>query len=130
MPSTPQNPSQSWVIGSAPDCTVVAGQPAVSGHHCRLTRQGDRFWIEYLQSNNGTSIDRVDNRIQRAVLNPDSDVFLGSYKISARQLLAGKKVGVGEAAFNKVSFRGNTMVIGRDPQSDLPLEFPMISWQH
>ena len=248
MSSNSQSPSQSWVIGSAPDCTVVVAQPAVSGHHCRLTRQGDRFWIEDLQSKNGTwvngapipvgqpisiqpgsavtlgrqtpfpwamiqasaqasvktpqtpqtppllpgsgsgsagssspvsssggrvitigrspestvqidlpivswnhaqivfeggrailedltsrngtSIDRVDNRIQRAVLNPDSDVFLGSYKISARQLLAGKKVGVGEAAFDKVSFRGNTMVIGRDPQSDLPLEFPMISWRH
>jgi len=248
MSSNPQNPSQAWIIGSAPDCNIVVAQPAVSGHHCRLTRQGDRYWIEDLQSKNGTwvngtqipvgqaipiqpgmpvtlgrqtpmpwaaiqasvqaavqvaaqappplpgfvpgpspgqanaqssspgtrvitigrspesdvqvdlpiigwtharivfeggrailedlnskngtSIDRVDNRIQRAALNPDSDVFLGSYKISARQLLAGKKVGVGEAAFDKVSFRGNTMVIGRDPQSDLPLEYPMISWRH
>ena len=92
--------------------------------------EGGRAILEDLGSRNGTSIDRVDNRIQRAALSPDSEVFLGSYKISARQLLAGKKVGVGEAAFDKVSFRGNTMVIGRDPQSDLPLEFPMISWRH
>jgi len=79
---------------------------------------------------NGTSINRVDNRIKRGPLDPNSDVFLGSYKISARQLLVGRKVEIGEAAFHNVSFRGNTMVIGRDPQSDVPLDFPMISWQH
>ena len=234
MPSNSQSPTQTWIIGRASDCDLVSPEPTVSGHHCRLIREGEYFWVEdlnspngvYLNGNriapgqpvnvppgsqvtlgrqipmpwpklnasagggsgqaqnpapisppppgtrviaigrapdsdvqvdiptvgwnharivfdggypiledlnsrNGTSIDRVDNRIQRAPLDPNSDVFLGSYKISARQLLAGKKVEIGEAAFHKVSFRGsNTMVIGRDPQSDLPLEYPMISWRH
>ena len=218
MSSNPQTPVHSWTIGSAPDCDLVVAQPSVSGHHCRLTRQGNQYWIEDLQSTNGTfvngsripvnqpmlvdpgwqitlgrqtpmpwpssalpsasasgrvisigrapesdvqvdlpivswnhaqivfennrailedlnsrngtSIDRVDNRIQRAALNPGSDVFLGSYKIAASQLLGSKKVEIGEAAFHKVAFRGNSMVIGRDPQADLPLDFPMVSWRH
>jgi ABC-type multidrug transport system ATPase subunit/pSer/pThr/pTyr-binding forkhead associated (FHA) protein/ABC-type multidrug transport system permease subunit len=225
-------PAQSWIIGSAPDCDEVVAQPTVSGHHCRLTRQGNQYWIEDLKSRNGTwvngvpipvgqivpiqpntrvtlgqqvpmpwppdslkspsnpvyapqvsgggqpsgrvitigrspdsvkqidlpiigwnharivfengvpiledlnsrngtSIDRVDNRIQRARLDPSSDVYLGSYKIAASELLGKQKVEIGEAAFHKVAFKDrNTMIIGRDPQSDLPLEYPMISWKH
>jgi ABC-type multidrug transport system ATPase subunit/pSer/pThr/pTyr-binding forkhead associated (FHA) protein len=229
MSSDPQNAMQSWIVGRATDCDLVVSEPTVSGHHCRLTCQGEQYWIEDLHSpngvyvngvrlsggqqaqvspgarvtlgrqiampwpsvksypspelagnaasypiasrvitigrspesdvqvdlnivswnharilieggraiiedlgsRNGTSIDRVDNRITRAPLDPGSDVFLGSYKITAGQLLAGKKVGIGEAAFHKVSFRGsNSMVIGRDPECDLPLNFPMISWRH
>ncbi len=244
MSSDPQNPVQSWIIGSASDCNLVSEQPSVSRHHCRLTREGTRHWIEDLHSTNGTwingvrlppgepvaiepgvqvtlgtqtpmpwppapsvpqaaqtvvsasvasarsarddpgptglaapagrvitigrspqsdvqvdldivswnhaqivfeagrailedvgsrngtSIGRVDNRIKRAPLDPYADIFLGSYKISARQLLAGKRVEIGEAAFHKVAFHGNSMVIGRDPQSDVPLDFPMISWRH
>jgi ABC-type multidrug transport system ATPase subunit/pSer/pThr/pTyr-binding forkhead associated (FHA) protein len=224
-------PAQSWIIGSAPDCDEIVAQPTVSGHHCRLTRQGNQYWVEDLKSRNGTwvegtpipvgqivpvqpnmrvtlgqqipmpwpalslsgadtgagpqpvppgareitigslpestkqidlpiiskrhariivdrgeafledlksrngtSIDRIDNRIppyQRVPLHPDNDVFLGSYKIAASELLGTKKVEIGEAAFHKVSFKDlTTMVIGRDPACDLPLAFPMISWRH
>jgi ABC-type multidrug transport system ATPase subunit/pSer/pThr/pTyr-binding forkhead associated (FHA) protein/ABC-type multidrug transport system permease subunit len=231
--------AQSWIIGSAPDCDEVVSVATVSGYHCRLTRQGNQYWIEDLKSRNGTwvdgaplpvgqiipvqpttritlgqqipmpwppdalqaaaprqatsyetaprhasagsasgsgrvitigrspesvkqidlpiigwnhaqivfegvqpiledlnsrngtAIDRIDNRITRAPLRPDSEVFLGSYKISARELLGQQKMEIGEAAFHKVSFKDkNTMVIGRDPQSDLQLEYPMISWHH
>jgi len=231
MSSNPQTPVQSWIIGSAADCDIVCEQPAVSGHHCRLTWQGNQYWLQDLQSTNGTfvngsripagqavpiqsstqvtlgqrtpmpwpsarpgtvspaslgsgqgpthpssgrvitigrspdsdvqvdlpiigwnharivfeggrpiledlnslngtSIDHVSNRIHREPLSPSSNVFLGSYKIPASQLLGSRKVEIGESAFQTVAFRGNTMVIGRDPQSDVHLDFPMISWHH
>jgi ABC-type multidrug transport system ATPase subunit/pSer/pThr/pTyr-binding forkhead associated (FHA) protein len=235
MPSNEQNPTQSWIIGRAADCDVVSPEPTVSGHHCRLIREGDYYWVEDLNSpngvyvngtrvppgqmahlppgaqvtlgrqvpmpwpaakaaapafrspsesgsgqsfappppgvrvitigrapgsdkqvdlpivswnharivfdggrailedlgsRNGTSIDRVDNRIQRAVLEPGSDVYLGSYKIAASELLAVQRVTIGEAAFDKVEFHGNSMVIGRDPQADVRLDYPMVSWRH
>jgi ABC-type multidrug transport system ATPase subunit/ABC-type multidrug transport system permease subunit len=210
----------SWVIGSAQDCNIVVPQPSVSGHHCRLTHQGDGFTVEDLgstngtyvngvriapteavwipqgahvtlgyqvempwpvapnraldravgakpitigrspesdvqidlpiiswnhavitvergqyilqdlNSRNGTAIGQLTNRINRAVLDSASDVYLGSYKVAASQLLSPKKVEIGEAPFHKVSFRGNVMEIGRDPQCDVPLEFPMVSWRH
>jgi len=235
MPSNPENPEQSWVIGRASDCDLVIPEPTVSGHHCRLIRRGNSYWIEDLRSpngvfvdgvriaaglmlpvepgsqvtlgrqtsmpwppaqaapsqpmsgtgavlasnakptppgriitigrapesdkqvdlpivsweharivfegnrailedlgsRNGTSIDRVDNRIQRAPLDPASDVYLGSYKIAASELLAAGKVAIGESSIDKkLEFRGNSMVIGRDPQCDVPLNYPMISWHH
>ncbi len=233
MSSNPQNPVESWIIGRATDCDLVVAEPTVSGHHCRLTREGSQYrvedlhspngiyvngtrvpagrailiprgaqitlgrhvpmpwppapvissvappaervasvlstdaprgrvitigrapesnkqidlpivsWnharivfedgravLEDLKSRNGIAIDRMDNRIQRALLEPDSDVYLGSYKISARELLTPAKISIGESAFDKVEFRGNSMVLGRDPQSDVRLDYPMVSWHH
>jgi ABC-type multidrug transport system ATPase subunit len=118
-------------IGRDPASDVQVDIPTVSWNHARIVIENGRATLEEVNARNGTSIDRLDNRITRAPLDPRSEVFLGSYKISAAQLLAGKKVEIGEAAFQKVSFQGKTtMVLGRDPQCDLPLDFPMVSWRH
>ena len=118
-------------IGRDPASDVQVDIPTVSWNHARIVVENGRATLEEVNARNGTSIDRLDNRITRAPLDPRSEVFLGSYKISAAQLLAGKKVEIGEAAFHKVSFQGKTvMVLGRDPQCDLPLDFPMVSWHH
>jgi ABC-type multidrug transport system ATPase subunit/pSer/pThr/pTyr-binding forkhead associated (FHA) protein len=118
-------------IGRDPASDVQVDVPTVSWNHARIVVENGRATLEDLNSTNKTAIDRLENQITRAALDPRATVFLGSYKISAAQLLAGKKVEIGEAAFHKVSFQGkNTMVIGRDPQCDLPLEFPMVSWRH
>jgi ABC-type multidrug transport system ATPase subunit/pSer/pThr/pTyr-binding forkhead associated (FHA) protein len=128
--ATPPPGSRVITIGRAPDSTVQVDIPTVGWNHARIVFEGGRAILEDLNSRNGTSIDRVDNRIHRETLDPASDVFLGSYKISAMQLLGAQRVTIGEAAFDKVEFSGNSMVIGRDPQSDLPLDYPMVSWRH
>lgn len=117
-------------IGRAPESNKQIDLPIVSWNHARIVFENGRAVLEDLKSRNGTAIDRMDNRIQRAVLEPDSDVYLGSYKISARELLTPTKVSIGESAFDKVEFRGNSMVLGRDPQSDVRLDYPMVSWHH
>jgi ABC-type multidrug transport system ATPase subunit/ABC-type multidrug transport system permease subunit len=118
-------------IGRSPDSDVQIDLPIIGWNHAVITLQNGQYILEDRNSRNGTSIGQLGNRIQRAVLDPASDVYLGSYKIAAAQLLAGgKKVGIGEAAFHKINFRGNVMVIGRDPGCDVPLQFPMVSWRH
>jgi ABC transport system ATP-binding/permease protein len=117
-------------IGRSPQSNVQIDLGIVSWNHARIIFEGAQLILEDLGSSNGTAIDRVENRIQRAVLNPSSDVFLGSYKIPASRLLAGKRVEIGESAFDKIAFRGSTMLIGRDPNSNLQLDYPMISWHH
>ncbi len=117
-------------IGRAPESDYRIDLLTVSWNHARILFQGGQAILEDLKSTNGTAIDRLENRIQRVVLDPGNDVYLGSYKVAARVLLADKKVTIGEAKFDKVSFRGNTMVIGRDPQADLKLDYPMVSWRH
>lgn len=117
-------------IGRAPGSDKQVDLPIVSWEHARIVYENGQPILEDLGSRNGTSIDRIDNRIQRAPLDVNSVVYLGSYKIAARELLTAQRVTVGEAAFNKVEFRGNSMVIGRDPKADVPLDFPMVSWHH
>ena len=120
-------------IGRAPDSDVQLDLPIIGWNHAIITQENGQYILEDRNSRNGTSIGQVGNRIQRAVLDPTADVFFGSYKIAAAQLLShGKKVEIGEAVFQKVSFPGNKnqMEIGRDPDCDVPLQFPMISWRH
>src|SRR5579859_3213041 len=159
MSSNPQSPSQSWVIGSAPDCTVVVAQPAVSGHHCRLTRQGDRFWIEDLQSTNGTWVNGAPIAVGQPVsIQPGAPVTLGRqtpFPWAAIQALAQASVkvpqapqisqasqappplpgfasGPGVAASSNPagSSSGRVITIGRAPESMVQIDLPIISWNH
>jgi ABC-type multidrug transport system ATPase subunit/pSer/pThr/pTyr-binding forkhead associated (FHA) protein len=120
-------------IGRSPDSDVQIDLPIIGWNHAIITHENGKFILEDRNSRNGTSIGQIGNRIQRAVLDPSNDVFFGSYKISAAQLLSkGKKVEIGDAVFQKVAFPGNKnqMEIGRDPDCDVPLQVPMVSWRH
>jgi len=117
-------------IGRAPDCDVCLDYPMVSAHHARITEQNGSWFIEDLNSRNGTALNRVQNRIQSAPLQPTDDIFLGSYKVSASWILQKRKAVVGEAAFATVLFQSQSMTIGRDPACEQPVSHPTISWHH
>jgi ABC-type multidrug transport system ATPase subunit/pSer/pThr/pTyr-binding forkhead associated (FHA) protein len=118
-------------IGRSPESDVQIDLPIVSWKHAVIHVDNYKYILEDLNSRNGTSIDQLSNRIQRAALNPSSEVYFGSYKVAASQLLSSTtKVGIGEAVFNKIPFPGKSIEIGRDPACDVPLDFPMVSWRH
>jgi ABC-type multidrug transport system ATPase subunit len=117
-------------IGRDPESVVRLDYPMISWNHARIVRAGNAFVIEDLQSTNGTSLNRIDNRITRSELQPTDDVYFGSYKMPASRLLAGKHITKGESAFQLVNFQGDHMVLGRDPNCEYPLDFPMVSWRH
>jgi ABC-type multidrug transport system ATPase subunit/predicted component of type VI protein secretion system len=118
-------------IGRSPESDVQIDLPIISWKHAEITLENGQYILTDQGSTNGTAIGELSNRIQRAVLQPTDEVYFGSYKISASQLISKEtKVEIGEAAFHKVSFQGNSMEIGRDPQCDIPLDFPMVSWRH
>jgi ABC-type multidrug transport system ATPase subunit/ABC-type multidrug transport system permease subunit len=128
--ATPGSPRQ-ITIGRAPDSDVQIDLPIVSWNHAVICEENGQYVIEDLNSTNGTAIGELSNRIRRSVLDPSDEVYVGSYKIAARQLLSLEtKVEIGEAAFQTVSFSGNSMEAGRDPNCDIPLDFPMVSWRH
>ncbi|MGD0799753.1 MAG: FHA domain-containing protein [Terracidiphilus sp.] len=118
-------------IGRSPDSDVQIDLPIVSWNHAVITEENGQYIIEDQNSRNGTAIGELGNRIQRSVLIPSDEVYLGSYKIAARQLLSLEaKIEIGEAAFQTVDFHGDSMEAGRDPNCDIPLDFPMVSWRH
>ena len=43
-------------LGRSPDNDVILRDPATSGHHARLERRGDQFWLVDLGSTNGTLV--------------------------------------------------------------------------
>ena len=59
-------------IGRKPDNDLAIDHPAVSGHHCRISQQGDTYFIEDLNSTNGTLVN--DKKIIKAGIH-DKDVI-------------------------------------------------------
>jgi pSer/pThr/pTyr-binding forkhead associated (FHA) protein len=43
-------------MGRSPDNDLILRDPATSGHHARVERRGDQFWIVDLGSTNGTLV--------------------------------------------------------------------------
>ena len=119
-------------VGRAPDCDVILDYPVISREHARITEANGQYSLEDLHSTNGTAVNEIQNRISEPVtIQPEDEVYLGSFKISASRLISERGVIVGEGAFRSVGFQEqNTIVLGRDPQCDQPLSSPMISFHH
>lgn len=117
-------------IGRAADCDVRLDYPIISAHHARILEQNGQYFIEDLNSRNGTSLNKISNRVQRAPLRPSDDIFFGSFKISASWILEKRQGVLGEAAFTRVDLKSDSMVIGRDPACEQPVNHPTISWHH
>lgn len=128
----PQHPRDARVIriGRAPDSDIVLDYPTVSWEHARIIERNGQHILEDLNSRNGTAVNQLQNRVREAALQPEDDVYLGSFKIPASRLLINRKTAVGEAAYQSVAFAGNSMLIGRDPDCEQPVDNPGISWHH
>jgi len=120
MPLGP--PLASWVIGADPGCDVVVAQPAVSGRHCRLSRYEHGFALEDLGSTNGTYVD--GNR-----LTPGKPMVVSS----GQAITLGRRTPFPwprQASSAAVRQGPRVIRIGRSPESDVVLDYPMISWDH
>lgn len=149
---------KTWLVGSGTNCDVVVPHPNVSANHCRLTHTATGFVVEDLQSSNGTFVNGVRVEEPMAVSRQDQ-ITLGrtvempwpgsgpvasdeekrsSCRAAELTARAGSAVRHGgspsrsphEAVQVTVTLRGNAMVLGRDPQCDHMLDYPMVSWRH
>jgi pSer/pThr/pTyr-binding forkhead associated (FHA) protein len=66
-------------MGRSPDNDVILRDPATSGHHARLERRGDQFWVVDLGSTNGTFVN--GESIQEKQLNTGDRVTIGQNSI-------------------------------------------------
>jgi len=76
-------------VGRKPDNDVVIDNPAVSGHHCRIVRDGDTFFVEDLHSTNG--------------------VFLNAKKVAKSGLQNNDVIGIAKHALKFVDERPQTI---------------------
>ena len=146
---------KTWLIGSGTDCDVVVPHPNVSANHCRLTRSATGFVVEDLQSSNGTFVNGV-RVVEPMAVSRQDQITLGRTvempwpgsgaatfdeggRGSRRDAESTARVGSAGASPSRspheavqvtVTLRGSAMVLGRDPQCDHVLDYPMVSWRH
>ncbi|TMG20738.1 MAG: FHA domain-containing protein [Chloroflexi bacterium] len=66
-------------MGRSPDNDIILRDPATSGHHARLERRGDQFWVVDLGSTNGTFVN--GESIQEKQLNQGDRLTLGQNSV-------------------------------------------------
>lgn len=67
------------IVGRARDCDLALDDETVSGHHAKLSWQGERVMVEDLASANGTWVN--DIRVQRALVRPGDAVLIGRVQL-------------------------------------------------
>lgn len=77
-----RNVTQSIIIGKDESCDVVVDEPAVSRRHCRISRQGELYFIEDLQSSNGTNVDGLEVTTLQVPLNDGAKIRIGRRTLS------------------------------------------------
>jgi len=66
-------------IGRSPDNDIILRDPATSGHHARLERRADQFWVVDLGSTNGTFVN--GESIQEKQLNHGDRLTVGQNSV-------------------------------------------------
>ncbi|MCB1051829.1 MAG: FHA domain-containing protein [Acidobacteria bacterium] len=74
------------LMGRAPDCDMILTQAGISRHHCRLSKNGDTFVLEDLNSKNGTKVNNI--YIKSVQLEPEDVIQIGEYNILFRRELS------------------------------------------
>src|SRR5438309_1496951 len=111
-----------WVIGAAPDCDIVVQSNVVSSHHCRLLLQGTQYVLEDLGSRNGTFVNGHRLQASAPVYVSPADVVLLANSLAFPW--------PGGAPPATTVAPAVVITIGRNPASDVHLDYPMISWDH
>ncbi len=114
---------RSWLVGRAQEADIHYDRGEVSQRHCVLTEYPEGFAIADLGSASGTYVngDRLPPNEPRWV-SPTDDIRLGGVV----QLAWPSR----EAAAPASGVIRRTIRIGRDPESDIQLDFPAVSWEH
>lgn len=125
----------SITVGRANDNDLVLSAEIVSGHHARVFRRDHEYFIEDTNSLNGVFINGDPNRITGLTpIRATDEVFLGSYRVPAADLFAkfssSLPTFIGQQELKPLEFTGDAMTLGRDPNCDHPIDFPVISWHH
>lgn len=69
----------SFSVGRKPDNDIVIDNPAISGHHCKISVQGGTYFVEDLESTNGTFVN--EKRVKKSGLHHSDVVGLAKHAL-------------------------------------------------
>ena len=104
-------------IGRLPDNTIVVDNPAVSGRHARVFREGDHYVVEDLKSTNGTFIN--DKPVARHTLVDGDVILIGKHALTFSVADGDEATAVPRAGRVYVQDIGGTMVLDTMRQKSL-----------
>ena len=125
-----------FTVGRKPDNDIPLAPSYVSGHHGRLEQHGTAWQYVDLGSTNGTFVN--GQRSQSATLRNGDILRIGdphgnsvSLTFRATGAAEAPSPAAGTIHMGDTSLGVQTsLVIGRNPQADIPLQAPIVSWQH
>jgi pSer/pThr/pTyr-binding forkhead associated (FHA) protein len=104
-------------IGRLPDNNIVIDNPAVSGRHARVYREGNHYVVEDLKSTNGTFVN--DKPIARHTLLEGDVVLVGKHSLIFSLAGGEQAAEVAEPAGGFVPDVGGTMMLDTMKQKEL-----------
>ncbi len=115
-------------LGRTEENDLVVDLPMVSSRHAKVIWDGSmgQAWIEDTNSANGTAVGQPGRQQGRLAFNMTDTIYLGSQPISGAWLLAR----LGACPTEPLSFRGDVMTLGRDPESHAVFSASQVSWNH
>jgi ABC transport system ATP-binding/permease protein len=119
----------SWIIGVAESCDIRIQSAYVSGNHCRLERVDGQWFLEDLNSTNGTYVNGIRLNGRSAVSAADRITLGHSVQMPWPST---DTPGVSSRSPTVVPLldSGKPIVIGRAASCNVVLNFPMISSRH
>ncbi len=104
-------------VGRSPGNTVVIDNPAVSGRHARVVREGEQFFVEDLDSRNGTFVN--DQRVTRQALQHGDVVLVGKHRLLFDGLSADAGPAEDDSFVPDMPDLGGTVVLDTEQQRRL-----------
>lgn len=117
----------SLTIGRLPDNTVIIDNPAVSGHHACVFRDGENVIVEDLHSTNGTFVN--EKRVTRHRLQHGDAVLVGKHKLVFDQL-AGGQPAEAENAAPALANLNDTVYLDTKKHKELLTKLTPVQWTH
>src|SRR5688572_18163962 len=96
-------------IGRLPDNMIVIDNPAVSGRHARVYKEGNHYVLEDLKSTNGTFVN--DKPIARHTLLEGDNISVGKHSLVFTQKGGEQAPAAAEASEQFVPEIGGTMML-------------------
>ena len=112
-----------FTVGRKPDNDIVLDNPTVSGHHCKIYEAGGTWFVEDLNSTNGTYVN--GKKVLKAGLRPNDSVGVVKYSLTFMDGAAGGPAKAPEPALpqQKARVQGGLEVLegGNDDKTQYDL---------
>ena len=124
-------------VGREKPSDIIIDQPIISRKHLEIKLDVNGLFIRDLNSSNGTLVNNKRIESQWFYLAEEDKLLLGNYRVPKIEMLAWIDQLEGASNFYRKKKQisldlssDGSFIFGRDPDCDVPIDNPTISWHH